>query len=325
MATFRVQSSVSSTALSSPSALMSSSVTFADGYVTVMDKPVWQSAIFKVGDDSRQDMMTLQLITIFKNIFESVGLGLYLNPYRVVATGPGSGVIEFVSKSISRDQLGREKINSLYEYFLFKFGDDCGERFQNAREAFVRSMAGYSIICYLLAIKDRHNGNILIDDEGHIIHIGMIIIVITLLLSHHYLSLLFMLFLDFGFILDMSPGGINVESAPFKLTFEMLQVMGGRDESSFFQWFRDLCCQGFLVVREYADLLCNIVESMTESNLPCFIKSEGIVKKLRYRFRLDLNEADARQFMSDLVYKSCENVRTVIYDRYQLATNGIPY
>lgn len=299
MATFRVQPSTSlplSPSLSpSPSSNMDASMMIANG------KPIWQSAIFKVGDDSRQDMMTLQLITIFKNIFESIGLGLYLNPYRVVATGPGSGVIEFVSRSISRDQLGREKINSLYEYFLFKFGDDCGERFQNAREAFVRSMAGYSIVCYLLAIKDRHNGNILIDDEGHLIHI------------------------DFGFILDMSPGGINVESSPFKLTFEMLQVMGGRDESPFFKWFKDLCCQGFLVVREYSNLLCDIVESMTESNLPCFSKSEGVIRKLKSRFRLDLNEADAKQFMSDLVYKSCENVRTVIYDRYQLATNGIPY
>jgi phosphatidylinositol 4-kinase len=133
---------------------------------------VWQGAIFKVGDDCRQDVLALQVIAMFKNVFNQVGLDLYLFPYRVLATAPGCGIIDVVPNATSRDEMGRTKVNDLYSYFVDTYGGVNSEAFKNARWQFIQSMAAYSVACYILQIKDRHNGNIMIDGDGHIVHIG---------------------------------------------------------------------------------------------------------------------------------------------------------
>jgi phosphatidylinositol 4-kinase len=68
----------------------------------------------------------------------------------------------------------------------------------------------------------------MLDDEGHIVHI------------------------DFGFILEISPGGnLGFESAAFKLSHEMTQLMdpGGTRQSAHFRLFEEAVVRAYLAVR----------------------------------------------------------------------------
>jgi phosphatidylinositol 4-kinase len=264
----------------------------------------WLSAIFKVGDDCRQDVLALQMIAAFRGIFNTVGLDVWVFPYRVTATAPGCGVIDVLPNSISRDMLGREAVNRLDDYFVSRYGNEDSIRYQEARSNFVKSMAAYSVISFLLQFKDRHNGNIMIDDAGHIIHI------------------------DFGFCFDIAPGGIKFERAPFKLTAEMIAVMSGKNaanpyQSQAYRWFEELTVKAFLASRQHCEHLCHVVQVMLDSGLPCF-KPESM-KNFRDRFVLDKSEREAADYMRGLIEKSRGSYSTGTYDRFQLITNGIPY
>ncbi|KAI6677773.1 hypothetical protein NL676_038569 [Syzygium grande] len=213
-----------------------------------------QACIFKVGDDCRQDVLALQVISLLRDIFEAVGLNLYLFPYGVLPTGPERGIIEVVPNTRSRSQMGETTDGGLYEIFQQDYGPVGSPSFEAARENFIISSAGYAVASLLLQPKDRHNGNLLFDNMGRLVHI------------------------DFGFILETSPGGnMRFESAHFKLSHEMTQLLdpSGVMKSETWNRFVRLCVKGYLAARRHMDGIINTVLLMVDSGLPCFSRGRS--------------------------------------------------
>ena len=151
--------------------------------------------------------------------------------------------------------------------------------FKAAQQNFAQSLAGYSLISYLLAFKDRHNGNIMIDKKGHVIHI------------------------DFGFVLGIRPGGtfnlvvglahplsimcvslpcysltfphsgkFSFERSPFKLTKDMVEILDGPN-SDLFKYYKDLMVQGFKAAHAHIETVLTLMEIMSfQSKFPCFVQ-----------------------------------------------------
>ena len=144
----------------------------------------------------------------------------------------------------------------------------------------------------------------MIDSEGHIVHI------------------------DYGFLLSNAPGkGLKFEQAPFKLTTEFVNVLGGA-RGKYYRLFRDLVKLGFMALQEHADKIIILVEMMMlgQNDLPCFQDKEQTVKKLKERFfptHKMMSEAEAKRFTEELILQSENNWRTVMYDKVQYCCQGI--
>lgn len=186
-------------------------------------------------------------------------------------------MVEMVKDAVTISKL-KEKIylqnmTTLNEFFEKFYGKDV----HKARKKFCKSLAAYSLVCYFLQIKDRHNGNIMLHKDGHIVHI------------------------DFGFFLSNVPGtlnftyvlkfplgkGIDIEkNIPFKLMNEDVEVLGG-PRSKLFQKFRSLFYKfdiakllhynkyyrGFMAARKHKEQILILVKMMYSSysqNFPCF-------------------------------------------------------
>lgn len=163
---------------------------------------------------------------------------------------------------------------------------------EDARENFLRSSAGYCVATYVLGIGDRHNDNIMMKKDGHLVHI------------------------DFGYILGKNP----VIPTPFGFTIERYNsevfaflpdfgyIIGGEDfqSSANFARFQELCCECYLVVRQHAHLFINLFSLL----LPAGLYQEEELAVMRQRLNLEEEDEVAATIFRALIVDSLGSLST---------------
>ncbi|KZM22278.1 1-phosphatidylinositol 4-kinase [Ascochyta rabiei] len=242
--------------------------------------PNWDliSVIVKTGDDLRQEAFACQLIQVCTKIWEEAHIPVWTKRMRILVTGESCGLIETITNAGTNP---RKRISTLKDHWLKTFGEPDSEP-------------------YMAGLKDRHNGNLLIDNMGHIIHI------------------------DFGFMLSNSPGSMGFEAAPFKLTQDYVDVLGGVTSAAFDE-FKTLCKKAFQALRREAERLIMLVDLMSkQSKMPCFAAgAASVTNSLRARLMLHLSKEEAEGFVEELIAKSVGSYYTRLYDTFQYRTQGI--
>lgn len=217
----------------------------------------------------------MQLLYEFQSIFKKKKLNLILTPYEIIPVGPEACLVEMVQDATSLDALKKnlqQKYNrriSLFEFFSLYFGS---KNINKARKNFCNSLAAYSLVCYFLQLKDRHNGNILLHRDGRIVHI------------------------DFGFLFTTSPGGSIEKKVPFKLTSEYVAVLGDKARSFVIQ-FR----KGFDAICENKQKILQMFRLMISTKarpVECLVDYDLAYKELEQRLSPPKNPKKKREYVN---------------------------
>ncbi|VDM58565.1 unnamed protein product [Angiostrongylus costaricensis] len=249
------------------SAMMPVKLTFRT--ITGSDANKEYTLIFKQGDDLRQDQLVIQMFRLMDSLFKKDQLDLKLTPYAVLSTGVNEGFVQFV-----KARPLREIINTYKRYNT----DSIKEAMKEARpdangpmgieadvvDNYVRSLAGYCVMCYVLGVGDRHLDNLLLCESGRLFHV------------------------DFGFILGRDPKPLP---PPMKLTNEMLQAMGGI-KSDHFRHFCMHCDSAYRILRRHANVILNLFSLMLDAGIQNISeeRDKAVFKVSEQRLRLDLSD-----------------------------------
>jgi len=231
----------------------------------------------------------VNVIRYMSIILREAGMPLNILSYRVLPTSKNSGFIEIVPDSVTIFDIEVKHKSTLQKYILEK---NRSSRVGDIFDRFSSSMAGYSLVCYILALGDRHKNNIMIREDGTLFHI------------------------DFGYILGKD-AKLKATIAPYmRITPEMKEAMGGEGSSEYAQ-FQKRCFDGMTILRRYTSVFCNMLLLLTNASPTIIGETLDQLQNIVYdRFRPDSLPAEATQALSSAMERSNDATGGKVVDTF---------
>lgn len=280
-----------------------------------VESPLLLPVILKA-EDTRQDELVLSFIGIVDALLRQEGLDLHLTTYRVRPTSTTSSIIGLVPNAVTFESVK----NDIRGYW--RSHHPTTEEYEKALLRYIKSLAGYSVLTFVLGVGDRHLENILLTKDGRLLHI------------------------DFGFLFGNDPKPF---APPMKLSNEMIVALGG-PQSSGFHRFQTYCCSAYHILRRNARLLLYMLSAFSDArglsqltrrlavpvakNVSCEVSlgngsdaGEGISWELdsqpylvepflqvQEKLRLDLTNTQATQFILTTIANSVGSLFAPMWD-----------
>lgn len=123
---------------------------------------------------------------------------------------------------------------------------------------------------------------------------------------------------------------LNFETAPFKITGDIIRLLGGL-EGEGFQRFRERMIEGYQALHEDNEKIIILVQMLaqSQSDLPCFKRGvDEAILELKQRLTplgpgVKLDKAACAYEIDKIIRDAYKSWSTVVYDRYQYCCQGI--
>ncbi|KAK6456022.1 1-phosphatidylinositol 3-kinase [Scheffersomyces xylosifermentans] len=298
--------------------------------------------MFKIGDDLRQDQFVIQIINLMDQLLKSENFDLKLTPYKILATSPIAGMIQFVPNETLDTILSMKYPISVLNAGGGNAGtsNTSGEQYavsNNGILSYLRlhskeshpvepetpsvlnssQQSGENSIQPLTVFLDLAVSPILMDNYVKSCA-GYCVITYLLGVGDRHLDNLLLSsngkfwHADFGYILGHDP-------KPFpplmKLPIQVIDGMGGLEHENF-KIFQNYCFETYTRLRKNSNLILNLFQLMLDANIPDIkMDTERAVEKVQEKFCLELSDEEAILHFQNLITDSVNAFFAVVIDR----------